>query len=359
MDSENARYDLVESLYGPGTVIAWLLAIASVIITWTVDKKCRRRDNLSVDFVAVALFPMVASSHLIFQVSRLPVTVAKVVTSEDANFLQLTAAIEAPLNICETFWVVSLLLAVLCSGWEGGPPKWKRLAIVLFMGVLSWATENLMFATATIKGVKVSDATLSRPYLFFLTPIVVSTWVLLLSSGIIGVGVWLAYTIVEKTGNGNENREGLRPDSDGKFILEILQHETAFPGSLKDQRARTRRGAGLVSQQTKRNSVGMKLMAGMTMFYFPWTFIAALFSVVLFETKQVSQSTSSRQMQLIQTFFLPISKESILQLDQVLALTTGVLTLIFTIWSAYHSRGALISTRAPVRGNIIQRRKSI
>ncbi|WJG35749.1 uncharacterized protein FOBCDRAFT_241782 [Fusarium oxysporum Fo47] len=170
-------------------------------------------------------------------------------------------------------------------------------------GVLSWATENLMFATATIKGVKVSDATLSRPYLFFPTPIVVSTWVLLLSSGIIGVGVWLAYTIAEKTGNGNENREGLRPDSDG---------------SLKDQRARTRRGARLVSQ-----------------------------------------STSSMQMQLIQTFFLPISKESILQLDQVLALTTGVLTLIFTIWSAYHSRGALISTRAPVRGNIIQRRKSI
>ncbi|EGU72723.1 hypothetical protein FOXB_16770, partial [Fusarium oxysporum f. sp. conglutinans Fo5176] len=185
-------------------------------------------------------------------------------------------------------------------------------------GVLSWATENLMFATATIKGVKVSDATLSRPYLFFPTPIVVSTWVLLLSSGIIVVGVWLAYTIAEKTGNGNENREGLRPDSDGKIILEILQHETAFPGSLKDQRARTRRGARLVSQ-----------------------------------------STSSRQMQLIQTFFLPISKESILQLDQVLALTTGVLTLIFTIWSAYHSRGALISTRAPVRGNIIQRRKSI
>jgi hypothetical protein len=48
-----------------------------------------------------------------------------------------------------------------------------------------------MFAMATMKGVQFVDSTLSRPYLFFLTPIVASTWVFLALCVVLGGVVWV------------------------------------------------------------------------------------------------------------------------------------------------------------------------
>jgi hypothetical protein len=48
-----------------------------------------------------------------------------------------------------------------------------------------------MFAMATMRGVQFVDATLSRPYLFFLTPIVASTWGFLALCVVVGGVVWV------------------------------------------------------------------------------------------------------------------------------------------------------------------------
>ena len=60
------RYQLVDSLYGPGIVGAWLLTLCAVLISWTLNASSRRKDTISIDFIAALLLPMVAASHLVF-----------------------------------------------------------------------------------------------------------------------------------------------------------------------------------------------------------------------------------------------------------------------------------------------------
>ena len=358
MGSNEARYNLVESLYGPGTVLAWLLTTVSVLISWTFNKRCRQEDTISVDFIAMILFPMVAACHLFFQVSRLPVTFANVVTSEDATLLQLTAAIEAPLNICETFSMAALIFAVFCSGWEGGPPKWKRLGLVVVVGLLSWATENVLYVMATLRGVRISDSTLSRPYLFFFTPIVAGTWAFLLTSVVGCAAVWSIISILRRM-NDQGNRE-FSGQLRGKFQRDAPNSESSYwvrssdplPDSVK-----LLQQMELEARRTADEAWVARLSSLTTLVFLPCAFLSSLIGTNLYATKIESQETLSGNAteKTTQPFFLPKSKESILNLDQALALSTGFVVLLFSVWSARRSRKVLDDRKDVTVG----RRKSI
>jgi phosphotransferase system glucose/maltose/N-acetylglucosamine-specific IIC component len=75
-DANSSPYELVESLYGPGAVGAWVPTILSILISWTVSKRHGCKDTLSIDLVTMLLFPIVAAGHLIYQITRLndPIT---------------------------------------------------------------------------------------------------------------------------------------------------------------------------------------------------------------------------------------------------------------------------------------------
>jgi hypothetical protein len=135
-----------------------------------------------------------------FQVARLPASVAEVITAQDVEMQMYASALEAPLNICETFSVAALLLAVCCGPWWDSDPKWQRLGLVLVVGLLSWGTDNVMFTMATMRGVRAVDVTLSRPYLFFLTPIVVSTWCFLALCSVVWGALWIHIRVSSKKG---------------------------------------------------------------------------------------------------------------------------------------------------------------
>lgn len=100
--------------------------------------------------------------------------------------------------------MVALLAASCCGPWWDSGPKLRRLGAVFVTGLLSWGAENLMFAMATLRGVKVSDATFSRLYLFFVTPIVVTIWGFLVLSALIGGLVWIIARIYAKKGQRSE-----------------------------------------------------------------------------------------------------------------------------------------------------------
>jgi hypothetical protein len=134
---DTSRYQLVDSLYGPGTVGAWLLTLCAILISWTLNTSSRRKDTISVDFVGALLLPMVAASHLVFQVARLLFSVGETITAQNVELQKYASAMEAPLNICETFSIAALLLAVFCGPWWSSDPKWKRLGLVLVAGLLS------------------------------------------------------------------------------------------------------------------------------------------------------------------------------------------------------------------------------
>jgi hypothetical protein len=171
-----SRFLLTDSLYGPGTVVAWLLTLCAVLVSWTLNPTSRCKDTFTLDLIVALLLPLVAAVHLIYQVFRLPAPISEVFTTQDLTLQQYASAIEAPLLICEMSAMAALVLALCCGPWWTSHVKLKRLCLVLVVGMISWGVESIMFVMATMKGVKIDEATLTRPYLFFLTPLVACVW---------------------------------------------------------------------------------------------------------------------------------------------------------------------------------------
>ena len=136
-----SRYQLVESLYGPGTAAGWLLTICSVLVSWLFNPRLRKFDHITNDFIATLTLPVIASAHVIFQLLRLPATPLEVFTSLAPEMVQRAAAIAAPLNVCQTFSMFALALFAI-SAWR---LQVKRAALIFVAGVFSWATVNAVF----------------------------------------------------------------------------------------------------------------------------------------------------------------------------------------------------------------------
>lgn len=348
---DTSRYQLVDSLYGPGTVGAWLLTLCAVLISWTLNKSSRRKDSISIDFIGALLLPLIAAGHLIFQVSRLPYSVVETITSTNAEIQQYASALEAPLNICETFSMVSLLAATICGPWWDSGPKLRRLGAVLVTGLLSWGTENLMFAKATLKGVKVSDATLSRPYLFFVTPLVATTWGFIVLCVLVGGMVWITGRINVKTARKSEaDLEDIRRIWSQKYNSTVSTLETSGKGVTRAQMAKLN---AMDLDMTRRDAVAMKAISLMTMLFLPGSFLSAIYSMSFFSYTTTKETTVAETSQ--HFFLIPESNGSMSNLDQILALTGGVLVLLWTVRAAYLSRKETVA----VVSSSPRRRRSI
>jgi ABC-type spermidine/putrescine transport system permease subunit II len=64
--SSSEHFSLVASFYGPGNIISWLCTVASVFITWCLNRQYRRKDSISVDFIFALVVPGVAVGHVIY-----------------------------------------------------------------------------------------------------------------------------------------------------------------------------------------------------------------------------------------------------------------------------------------------------
>jgi hypothetical protein len=56
---------------------------------------------------------------------------------QDIEVQKYASALEAPLNVCETFSIAAQPLAVCCGPWWASDPKWKRLGLVFVVGLLA------------------------------------------------------------------------------------------------------------------------------------------------------------------------------------------------------------------------------
>lgn len=350
---QTSRYQLVDSLYGPGTVGAWLLTLCAVLISWTLNASSRRKDTISVDFIAAILLPLVGAGHLVFQVARLPVSVAEAITAKDVEVQKYASALEAPLNICETFSMAALLLAVCCGPWWGSDPKWKRLSLVLVVGLLSWGTENVMFVMATMRGVHVVDATLSRPYLFFLTPIVASTWGFLALCSVVWGALWILSRVsVKKDQNTRTDPESLRRRWARSYPLQV--HKNVDISGRITRQSMERMGAQLErarqeSRTSEQDSRNIMMLTNIASIFMPLSLMASIFGLSFSETKESANIYTK------QFFLIPRSNGSMSNLDQILALVGGIITLLAAIRRAYRSR----VDKEQTSGEVIPRRRSI
>lgn len=358
----DSRYNLVDSLYGPGTVGAWLLTICATSISWTFNKSSRRNDTISVDFIAALLLPLIAAGHLVFLLIRLPVSVAEIITARDVELQQYESAIEAPLNICETFSVVALFWAVLCGPWWHSTIKLRRLGPVVVTGLFSWAMENVMFAMATMKGVSVTETTLSRPYLFLTTTIVAITWAFLILCVTVGCFTWIIISINERKAQKNTGQQDAaeirrewvmkvaqlkalkKPDDPNDLTREAIDQMHA----QLEQIERAMQSSNRSSETSFRS---LEMITFVTLFFLPLSTISSfMFTFDSFTAMRMNAPALNSH----QFILIPQSEVSMSSLDQIAALIGGVIVLLAAIRSAYRSR---LDKQSALR--IIERRRSI
>ena len=94
----------VSGLYGQGAVACWLPALGSVVISWTFNRDCRVRDEITNDFVAAIAMPCVSAGHLIYQMIRRPSLFA--IEDDESLVFEISknwAGIGASHDVCAIF----------------------------------------------------------------------------------------------------------------------------------------------------------------------------------------------------------------------------------------------------------------
>ncbi|KAF2196769.1 hypothetical protein GQ43DRAFT_425930 [Delitschia confertaspora ATCC 74209] len=335
---DDSRYQLVDTIYGPGTVISWLLTICSAFISWTFNARHKRKDTITYDFIAALAYPTIAASHIVHQLLRLPAPFAEIVASRnDPNLLMIVVAIEAPLNICETFTAVAFLAFLVnvllsssnLSSTTSDTRKLKRTGLIHVVGMLCWAVESVMFAKT--RNISYADRALERPYMYTRTPFMVTNWISLA----INFVVWILLCAYRPTKTD--------PDLEvrGARVQDRMSQEKYFgqeehAGHTRCTRQNcTKGGKGQCPRHSFSECSLSNILLYSALSYLPVAFmITVLNGVGAFGELHFS---SKRSLLAKGFFFIPKSMASLSDLDQVVALIGGVITVAFSCWEAYKS----------------------
>ena len=178
--SGSERFELVSSLYGPGSLICWFFLFLSVVVSWTINPTCAKKDSITNDFIAVLSLPVVAVAHFFHQIYQQTgwhdgkrITLQTLFTSLDWDNARVVAAIEAPLTLCEDFitWSAILFFLAARKGHD------KRMSSVFVVHSLCFSVHLLLCSD----WVPFGSSLLLRPFFFHLIPFfgIFTCWYLL------------------------------------------------------------------------------------------------------------------------------------------------------------------------------------
>jgi hypothetical protein len=168
-EAVQGRYDLVSSLYGPGTTACWFITALSCLLSWTIHPKKRRSGSIDSDFIAVLTFPVVAAAHLISQLLNYPALKVEVLSTSDPDLLRQVAAIEASLNITESSLVVFIILFLFAITFRCV----RRAVLTALVGLFCFSAEVFMFFVTW--PTRQAQQNLSRPFLVNFDSILIGT----------------------------------------------------------------------------------------------------------------------------------------------------------------------------------------
>lgn len=181
-----------------------------------------------------------------------------------------------------------------------------------------------MFGLGTLKGVRAPEMTLTRPYLFFFTPIVASTWAFLALCLAVGAIVWIV-----SIGNNQATRRGLERRHLQRAPSRVFDESRPYKPSRITQE--TRDYALHELQALEPMSRSIQMVTFVSILFLPFSLIASTFGFMSVDMKSLS-STSQNQFILI-----PNSNGSLSHLDQLLALVGGVIIILAAIRRAHRS----------------------
>ncbi|KAM0231986.1 hypothetical protein ACHAP5_010879 [Fusarium lateritium] len=330
--SPGERFSLVASFYGPGNIASWLCMVASVLNTWCLNTEYRRKDSISADFVVVLALPGIAAGHAIYMLffdHANHESIQHLFTSADTEVLKHAAAAEAALDVCETFSAIAVLL-VFVSMFFG---HLKRTLAVATVGLLAFSTEAVVFVQT--RGVSVSDTNLTRPFLFnffevmVLLVVFVAVWLTVLSVLI----VWLQVRIIEG------------PEEQTEFESVNTEVETEVRAALRERDIDIDAAVRWAKQQQSTRAVRARdenpsrILALLSILLLPLSLFASLASMATpFGVFGVTSFIPSPNWGSAVLFFVPRSTTTITELDQMVSLCVGIITLIFSFWEAFKSQ---------------------
>ncbi|KAK2596135.1 hypothetical protein QQS21_006412 [Conoideocrella luteorostrata] len=293
----SSRYSLISSLYGPGAVGCWLFTVGSVLISWTLNPTSRVKDSIDNDCIAALSLPVVAASHLIFQVRQFPGDKSTITTTSDEALLQHSASIEAALNVCETFADMTLPLFLLCAFRH----HFKRAILIAAVGLVSFAGEAfLSFQSSST--VSPGSSNLSRPYLMNISGVIVAITATLAHVLIFYLLCFSAYVM---------------------YMLPMRTAERERVGS-DGQRGMKRLGVRKVFWNANiLTTLPLLFMAGSLSMGLP---LGLLGQTALMG----SAGSGISRLKL----FLPASDIAVLELDQIVPLMGGAITFLFSLYDA-------------------------
>ena len=295
------RYDLVSSLYGPGTTACWLLTVVACCVSWTLHLKKSHSDSIDADFIVLLTFPAVAAAHLISQVHTYPLNQELSMAADEVRLLQLNAAIEASLNIIETSMEIFVLLFIIAAVFHSV----KRGLLIALIGLFCFAAEGYLYVTNS--AIRQTKGNLSRSFLVDFTEVLIFILILLTVLVTAAFVLMTLYYISRRQSTGN-----VRED------LEILR----------------------ANQETDTRFNSWTIVS-LTFLFLPLTFVAStvpittdILSIRASDLTTWLQATWHR---LLEDFF-PRTSLSITDLDQAVAFLAGATVLGFSLHSAAHSR---------------------
>ncbi|KAH6708879.1 hypothetical protein BKA61DRAFT_696779 [Leptodontidium sp. MPI-SDFR-AT-0119] len=290
---------LVNSFYGPGTTACWYLTCLSCLISWTLHPKKQTSDSVTSDFIALAIFPIVAAAHLISQVLNYPSRS----TLDDQLAKQIHASMSASLTITETYlslYIVLLVPTVLIRST-------KRIVLLALTGLFCVASETYVFFA--IPSIRNKAGIFNRSFIIDSIP----TLVVIL--GLVFILVLMLLYFIILTFKRPPPRAEPPPDAD--------------PEVLSAYR--------LANGEHGENNI--RIFNFLTILYLPLAFVSAIFSMspiawdlVPSLARSLPRIVPTTGRSLVHEFF-PETDTAIMELDQAVALLAGMTVLGFSLYS--------------------------
>jgi hypothetical protein len=323
------RFSAVASFYGPGTVAAWLCTLSSLIITWCFSAEYRDKDTLGLDYVFTVAMPVVSSVHALYQIfSPLEVSnsaepsVWSLLTSQEPEVLRRAAAIEAALNVCETFSaaVVVLVFIAMLHGHV------KRMLFTAAVGLLAFLPEAALLILTS--GLQVSQSNLSRPFLFNFIEVMIAIFIFLITWVVVVAVILFILPLRKKAaGAATDQLEQQVAMTDWNLRRQAADEDVEDIGNelQPDSNGRRILQLGIIGFFTMSSGFSM-----------PFLLFALVFNAIGFFGPTSYMSTQEWAWRL--PFFIPSSATHISDLDQIVSLCTGGIALIWNMWDTFQSQ---------------------
>jgi hypothetical protein len=325
------RFSAVASFYGPGTVAAWLCTLSSLFITWCFNAEYSDKDTFSLDYVFTVAIPSVASVHALYQIfSPLEVSGSDelgarhpraLFTSQEPETLQRAAAVEAALNVCETFSAAAVAL-VFIAMLRG---QVKRMLLTVAAGLLAFLPEAALLILTS--GLQVSQSNLSRPFLFNFFEVMVAIFSFLFIWGMM-LAIILLFWPTRRQAAATADRLEQQVAMTDRALRRQVYSEVVEDVDYELQSS--------VNDRAVHQGDNIRVLTMASMFFLPATFISSVFGATGFFGPTSYMSTQDWAWRL--PFFIPSSATHITDIDQMVSLCTGVIALLWSTWDAFKSQ---------------------